>query len=293
MRKALFIPIFFIAVAACTKEKVTTPDFEVSSSSLTYKTGDTVTFRISGNPDNLTFYSGEPGQQYEFRDRTSMPNELVINFSSFVSYGVIRQNLQLMVSSDFSGLADSNAIKAATWTDISHLATFSTGADRVPSGSINLKDYTQEGHLTYIAFRYTDYKKPDGQNRWVIRTFTAENISPDSLVTPLAVMSTGGWQAVNFKNESFVWSITSAQLLMPSSTATADDNEDWIFTKGFDPYSVKPDAGTALKNISTVLSEHKHVYKEPGTYKVVFDASSVRYNGEARAQKEITLTITN
>lgn len=293
MRNALLIPALLLTFSACTKEKVTSPDFEASTSSLTWKAGDTVTFRLSGNPDNITFYSGEPGHNYAFRDRTTAENDLLIHFTSLVQFGVIRQNLQLMVSSDFTGEADSNAIKAATWTDISHLATFSSGADHTPSGTINLKDYTQEGNLTYVAFRYTDYKKPGGQNRWVIRTFTAENISPDSVVTPLAVMSTGGWQAVNFRNESYKWSITSAQLLMPSSSATAEDNEDWVFTKGFDPFSIRPDAGTALKNISTVLSEHKHVYTKPGTYKVVFDASSVRYNGEKRVLKEITLTITN
>lgn len=293
MRKAFIIPILLTTVAACTKEKVTTPELEVSTSLLTYKAGDTVTFRLSGNPDNITFYSGEPGHNYEFRSRTTAENDLLINFNTFVRYGEIRQNLQLMVSSDFSGVADTNAIKAATWTDISDKATFSTKDDQTPSGTINLKEYAVKGKLLYVAFRYTDYKKPKGQNSWIIRTFNAENISPDSVVTPLAVMSTAGWQAVNFKNESLKWTITTAQLLMPNGNATVEDNEDWVFTKGLDPFAVKPDAGVALKNISTVLSEHIHVYEKPGTYKAVFDVSSVRYNGEKRTLKEITLTITN
>ncbi|GEP94396.1 DUF5017 domain-containing protein [Chitinophaga cymbidii] len=293
MRKAFIIPILLTTVAACTKEKVTTPGLEVSTSSLTYKAGDTVTFNLRGNPDNITFYSGEPGHNYEFRDRTRAENDLLIDFTSLVQFGEIRQNLQLMISTDFTGVADSNAIKAATWTDLSDQVTFSSGADRTPSGTLNLKDYAVEGKLIYVAFRYTDYKKEKGQNRWVIRTFNAQNISPDSIVTPLATVATGGWQAVDFKNYSKKWVITTAQLLMESTDKNGDDNEDWIFAKGFDPFAIKPDEGTALKNISTVLSQHQHVYKKPGTYKVVFDVSSVRYNGEKRAQKEIILTITN
>jgi hypothetical protein len=293
MRKAFIIPVLLTTVIACTKEKVTAPELEVSTSSLTYKAGETVTFKLNGNPDNITFYSGEPGHNYEFRDRTTAENDLLINFNTFVRYGEIRQNLQLMVSSDFTGIADTNAIKAATWTDISGKAKFSTKDDQTPSGTINLKEYAVKGKLLYVAFRYTDYMKPKGQNSWIIRTFNAENVSPDSVVTPLAVMSTGGWQAVNFRNETQKWTITTAQLLMPNGNATAEDNEDWVISKGFDPFAIAPDAGRALKNISTVLSEHTHIYKKPGTYKAVFDVSSVRYNGEKRTLKEITLTITN
>jgi surface-anchored protein len=125
-----------------------------------------------------------------------------------------------------------------------------------------------------------------------VRTFSANNVSDDGVVTPLAVMSSGGWQQVDVKNPVRVWTISTAQLLMQNSSATVEDNEDWVISKGFDPRQIAPDAGTALKNISTVLSGHSYVYTKPGTYKVVFEASAVRYNGEKRLTREITLTIT-
>ena len=105
-------------------------------------------------------------------------------------------------------------------------------------------------------------------------------------------MATGGWQQVDIKNPAFVWSITSAQLLMPSSAATADDNEDWVISRGFNPWQIAPDAGVALKNISTVMPGYNYVYKKPGTYKVTFDVSAVRFSGEKRLTREINLTIT-
>lgn len=295
MRKIIYSLVSIGIFAACAKEKVSAPNFEVSTASLTYKAGDSVKFKISGNPDNLMFYSGEQGHKYELRKRDSADNDLQIEFKSLVQFGLIYQNLQVLVSNDFNGKADTPSVKAATWTDISSKATFSAGKDSVSSGIISLKPYVnaqKPSSLIYVAFRYTDYKKAQGQNRWVIRTFSANNIAPDGTVTPMAVMSTGGWQQVNFKNTAFVWSLSAAQLLMPSSAATADDNEDWAISKGFDPTYIKQDVGTALKNISTVLPEYGYVFTQPGTYKVVFEGSSVRYNGEQRTTREVTLTIT-
>ncbi len=284
-----------MALAACQKDKVEMPDFEVQTASLTYKAGDTVRFTFKGNPDNITFFSGEPGHNYEFRKRTSAANDLRVEFSTLVRSGLIYPNLQLMVSNNFNGKATIADVEAATWTDLSDRATFSTGADNTPSGVISLKEFTRplkDSALIYVAFRYTDYKKPEGQNLWAIRTFSATNVSDEGIVTPLAVMSTGGWQAVDFKNPVRTWTITSAQLLLSNSSATVADNEDWVISKGFNPWQMVPDVGTALKNISTVLDGYSYAFKKPGTYKVVFDASAVRYNGEKRLTREITLTIT-
>lgn len=292
MRPFLYLMII-TAFFACAKEKVTTPELEVTTAGATFKAGDTVSFVFQGNPDNITFYSGEPGRQYEHRQRTTVDADLQVQFGTFVQFGKIYPNLQLMVSNDFSGITDAEHVKAATWKDVSSRAVFSTGQDNTPSGVVSLKEFADSARhpLIYIAFRYTDTNKPEGQNRWVVRTFTANSVSADKVVTPMATMATAGWKAVDFKNPAFGWTITAAQLLMPSSKNT-DDNEDWVISKGFDPTAVKPDQGIALKNISTTLPAYKYVFTRPGTYRVVFEASSVRYNGEKRITRELTLTIT-
>src|SRR5688572_10251951 len=103
MRNIIYSLISIDLFASRAKEKVEAPDFEVSTASLTYKAGDSVKFKISGNPDNLMFYSGEQGHKYELRQRDSAENDLQIEFKSLVQFGVIYQNLQLMVSNDFNG----------------------------------------------------------------------------------------------------------------------------------------------------------------------------------------------
>jgi hypothetical protein len=296
MRKVIYTMAAAVVLLACAKEKVPVPDFQVQTASLSYKVGDSVRFSLSGNPDNLVFYSGEPGHNYEFRNRSSAANDLQIDFKTWVRYGVIRDNLQLLVSNDFTGVADTNAVKAATWPDISDRATFSTGTDQTPSGLLSLKEFTRpeaDSALIYVAFRYTDFKKPQGQNQWIVRTFTANNVSADGVVSPLAVMASAGWMKVDFKNPGFVWSVTSAQLLMQHpGSANDEDNEDWVITKGFNPWYIKRDVGVVLKNAATAVREYAHVYTKPGNYKVIFEGSAVRYNGERYLTREINLTIT-
>lgn len=286
--------LLMLLFESCEREKVGTPQLGISTTSLSYKVGDTITFKLDGNPDNIVFYSGEIGHNYDFKNRITADNDLRIQFKSLISFGLTYQNLKLLVSNNYNGLADTTSIKNATWTDISTQATFSAGADSVNSGIISLKPYNgpTDTSLTYIAFKYTDYKKTQGQNRWVIRTFSADIVSPEGISTNLAVMATAGWKAVNFKNTAAVWSVGTAQLLMYGGTSTADDNEDWVMSKGFNPKTVQADVGVALKNISTTLSSYKYIYTKAGTYKVVFESSAVRDNGEGRATKEVIITIT-
>jgi hypothetical protein len=71
MRNLVYLLVAVIICTSCEREKVSVPSLEVSVTSATYKAGDTVTFNFKGNPDNITFYSGEPGHQYEHRDRTT------------------------------------------------------------------------------------------------------------------------------------------------------------------------------------------------------------------------------
>lgn len=292
MRNIFLYIACFLIMAACSKEKVVTPDFEVITVAQTYRVGDTVTFSFSGNPDNITFYSGEPGHNFDYRTRTVADNDLQIEFKTLVQYALIYDNLKVLVSTDFNGIYDAENLQAATWTDISDLATFSEGADNISSGNISLKPYAKDNSLLYVAFHYTDYQKTQGQNRWVIRTFNADKVSPEGAVSPMATMSTAGWKAIDLKNSARVWTITTAQLLMYGGTADDADNDDWVVSKGFDFRTVEPDRGVALKNVSNRLYKQTYVYTEPGTYKAVFEISSVRYNGEKRAYKELTLQIT-
>ena len=62
-------------LASCEKELEPKPiSFDVTTAGKTYHAGDTVFFTLSGNPDIITFYSGQPGTDYAFKDRTPDPD---------------------------------------------------------------------------------------------------------------------------------------------------------------------------------------------------------------------------
>ena len=51
-----------------------------------YIVGEPVTFNITGNVDNLLFFSGEQGFEYQYKDRYSVPVEDVNSASLTLEY---------------------------------------------------------------------------------------------------------------------------------------------------------------------------------------------------------------
>ena len=107
-----------------------TPDFEVVSTTGSFKAGEPVLFKFSGNADNISFYAGEPLRDYAFREgRTEAATGGLLAFTSAVTGGAQAGQFAVMASSDFNGQhADINAVKAATWADITSRFTLGTSA---------------------------------------------------------------------------------------------------------------------------------------------------------------------
>ncbi|CAL1519454.1 DUF5017 domain-containing protein [Chitinophaga sp. MM2321] len=77
MRILSFITILAVSamLASCEKELKPKPiSFDVATTGNTYHAGDTVFFTLSGNPDIITFYSGQAGADYTFKDRVPDPD---------------------------------------------------------------------------------------------------------------------------------------------------------------------------------------------------------------------------
>lgn len=48
-------------------------DFEVSTVASTFNAGEPVVFKLSGNPFQITFYSGETGKEFLYKDTPKPP----------------------------------------------------------------------------------------------------------------------------------------------------------------------------------------------------------------------------
>ena len=99
-------------MTACQHDVIYEVDYTITlDKENTYYAGEPVRFNITGNVENLVFYSGETGAQYVYKDRYSVPVEDVISANLHLDlqarYGGAGA-LEIYVSKDFAGIDGSN-----------------------------------------------------------------------------------------------------------------------------------------------------------------------------------------
>jgi hypothetical protein len=280
-----------LLLASCSKTlKVDPVSFDVTTALNKYNVDSSVNFIFKGQPDMITFYSGEPGHNYEYRDRTIAKGKPQMQFTSLSQYGTQQNTLQLFISKDFDGTYDAADIAKATWTDITDKATLSTGGPNVPSGVIDLSSYTEAGKTFYFAFKYTG-SSASTQKTWTIKEFQINLLLDDGSETSVADMVSAGWNAVSIKNDGRVWSVSASQLRIAGGGGGTPDNEDWLITSPLNPNKVSPDRGVAIKNITNNLPDYSYVYVAPGSYNPVFVGVNATRDGEKSAVKQLKITV--
>lgn len=293
LHNVILASILAVGAVSCSEEA---PDSKLTVTAVgAFKAGEPVTFKISGDADNIVFYSGEVGHEYGLRDRLYADNDLMVDFVSYTDQSTgIHPNFQVLVSNDFNGVYDAENVAAATWTDVTgEFALPSKTGANTPSGEVNLKRYAGEADdaLVYFAFRYYDMDGVAQKNRWVVRSMNIRKVSPEGQETLIADIKTAGWQNVALSG-SMAWTLPGTQLLAAGNTATSD-KDAWVISKGFDVRAAEPSTGIVLKNIATDLSSYQYVYEKPGTYNAVFAATSVWYNSSTSSTTSVKVTITD
>ncbi len=312
----LFIGIFIILlITSCQEKNVDSPDFNVTSSSFTYNVGDSASFDFSGNPNFITFYSGEFGYRYEYRNRISATGKPLLKFTSALGAGSQESSLHLMVSKNFTGIvigdtvATAVNIAAATWTDITDRATLAKNATALSSGSIDLSDFASDGKPMFIAFKYVA-SSGSIQNKWTITGLTVTNNLPDSSVytianlvassTAIATNYAGvntfspGWFAFPTIN-TLNWVIVDGSSMVITGAATAaaatTNAEAWAIMGSLDLQKVTPDVGIAVKSINAVVNSYGYTYSKAGTYTATFVGTNETAKDSKESIKQFTIVV--
>jgi hypothetical protein len=120
--KVFFILLVVLLSISCTKEVNNEVIFDVTTASKTYKLTDSVVFNITGNPDVISFYSGEAGRSYDNKDRVSRTD------------GNLKMSFQIRMDSlsGFTAISSGN-FKVLASTNFT--AAYSTSADLVVAAS--------------------------------------------------------------------------------------------------------------------------------------------------------------
>jgi len=308
--KYLTVALAVCAFASCEKKlSLRQLDFDVTTDKPAYAAGTAVTFNFDGKPDNITFFSGEPGKRYEFIDRVSANGTPQLKFSTALNAGVQPNSLSLMVSADFAGAvtatSDAAAITNATWTDISNRATWATTAATVASGAIDLSDFAAAGKPVYIAFKY-NAAAGSIQNKWTVTGLSLRNVLADgtsyvidTLPTFTTVTNYGnagnlpGWAGKTISN-IYQWTLAATNMVIAGAATTATATapaEAWVITGPVDLRKVTPDAGTVVQTMANYSPAFSYTYAIPGTYNAVFVAGNMNRNAGKTTMKTIPVTV--
>lgn len=322
-----------LLLSACSKKNEAPPvTFDVVSArtngaaASSFSTKDTVLFKFIGDPNQITFYSGEIGKRYDYINRITAPGIPQLQFSTVRANGTQANSLALLVTSDFKGVAaktiagvftrdttGTNAnIYAATWTDITSRAVLSTGAaSATSSGIIDLSGFSK-GQPIYIAFKYNAVAGSI-QNKWTITSLALNNVLPDgssytiaSLNGPTSAITNygnstygPGWAvsfdpAKNLNNYGWVYTDKTSLVVAGAGTAaTATANaEAWAIMGPIDLTRVTPDIGVNIKSITNKLVVYPYNYPVAGTYNAVFVSGNFTPDATKTVIKKTAITIT-
>lgn len=163
--------------ASCETE-IETPDFQITAESNTYKVGEEIRFMVEGNADMITFYSGEPSNEYAFKEGRVVDvsgEGATMEFSSGVTGGTQEDQLSIWASTDFDGnYEDLTSVESATWADITDRFVLGTSASFVSSTTQDISDLLMPEKPIYVAFKYiTRPQETNGlANNWMIQGFS-------------------------------------------------------------------------------------------------------------------------
>lgn len=301
---------------ACRKTLSTADaSFDVTVEQTALSLGDTARFGFTANPDVITFYSGEVGKRYEYRNRTSADGTPLLRFRTIRANGSQANSLTLLVSNNFEGVLVSDTaatitrINNAAWTDITAKAVLSTGAAAaVASGNIDLSDFSTQGKPVFMAFKYLAVAG-SVQNKWTIDSFTVKNLLPDGTTYVNANMNSYNVSYANYGvttfspgffackvANSYNWSVGAASLVITGATSVAAATapaEAWVIIGPLDLKKVTPDIGMPVKNASQKADDliYNYMYTAPGKYNAVFTGGKISLRESQYTTKPVQIIV--
>lgn len=305
-----------LTAAACNKDyNVKEPTLEVSAPAIV-KVGEKVEFRFEGQADMITFYSGELGHDYAYKDvdRIGLGN-MVFSFLTTTSSGTPGYPnpavLPMSYSTDFSGEYTREAMEAATWTDISSNFAWPTDTpESVPSGDFDFTHLFVDAETPiYFRFFYSveafDQNKGggagNGRTQWTIMNSEIKCDDGKSASVVYDIYQQG-WQIIPGENYDKIQSSalpilpgTSAYLRFRSQFKPDVNLSYWAISAPIGivrEVNLGRDSGEAIKALAdNRMSSYTYVYTEPGEYEVTFVGTNANMNGIKRSVSKVKVKV--
>lgn len=303
---------FTLMLISCDKDiflKVEAPEFEVSVDSTVFKVGDEVTFHFNGNPQFISFYSGEIYNDYQFREEriVNIDSTKSFYFESAVNLGSQQNQFRVLVSSKFNGnYDDSTQLADSVWTDVTTSYVFGTTNVFVASGIKKIDEFIEEGKPLYIAFKYTCLPQSiNGLARiWMVQDIKLTVLTD---IGEVALFNTNniGLRIVDpFAQTAPARSmVTNTRLSMQGNVFDAVNfpgidpkTEHWAITKALNltgEINIGKDLSVSIKKFTdSEMKSYTHQFTKQGTYDVTFIAFNQSVSSRKEVIRKIQITIT-
>ncbi len=293
------------------------------------KKGTPMTFTMDGTPDFITFFSGEKGKQYIYKDRDQVdPADIVsskLSFAVWYQYGnatTAADLLRMYISDTFPGMAknnfkaDSALVEQFKWNDLVDPATLPTApsnAAKAVQVEVDLTPYL--GKRVAIAARYQGHDNSAAQPRVNFVGMKIVNQMKDGTSSELYAMNFG-FTPVNMmchhnlsdqknmttnreygtvtNNMSGIWNLTGAKsgdFFIHSSNGGTDLKYSWLVSDLILANACSPDAGASIKDLTGRLDTYTYTYNDLGVYKATFLATNSNYKAESRVVRELNIKV--
>lgn len=146
---------------------VTDSNVSFDGKTVTVKKGSPVTFSFNGDPDFITFFSGEVGKEYKHRNRTEMKIEDIekceLSFRIWYRYGnanTIKGSTHVLVSDQFNGISGNNVdqdkqtVENCKWIEVFTQEELPTKTNSISETAESSKTFTFE-LSSYLAKEIT------------------------------------------------------------------------------------------------------------------------------------------
>lgn len=323
MRNNIFLLLAaftLLAFASCNDEleqkvsmnvTATAENAKMDDNTLVIEKGRMVTFNISGNPDFITFYSGENGHEYAKRHLTETPIEEIkdanLAFTAFAQYGTVPNSMKVFLSTSFDGLrgkgnrdADSLTIDNTEWIDITASCNLPQKSNDTANVVIPLMDYM--GKRLTVAFLYDPAQNAAVQPTWEMRRIRIESESVDGSIStlPASALAFSAFDMYAIPDNAYnstvaagTWGLKDKITLRISSSPTGQPiNKDWMISQALVINGRQPDAGVGIKTISNnPITSYSHTYEKVGEYTVTFIAKNANFENTSEVIKELKIKV--
>lgn len=318
-KSSLVAIVALLIGASCNPlDNVDAPDFNVTTERQTYKVGDTVTFKINGNPDHILFYSGESGNDYTYANtdrilqaRAELSFQTQVRTQSGPNNYCQEDQFHILMTNDleFTGAtaADSIAsLNSATWREVTNMFTIceleclSTTAYQY-SGVVDITDLFEDGKTMHFAFQYKNkpYATHGNGNIWRFSGF-AMNAITDAGTTSIAAQNTANWQPIyigqGWEGTTGRFTNTGTIVTMRGPSTNDYEQELWAVSTGIDfgDVNLGYDVAVGIKTTNEIpLEQYKHIFSKAGVYTVTFIAKNSNIYDSKQVLKQIEITITD